>query len=408
MARPRKDYRVKLKDRQSGRPRYELLVDGQRYALESTDKAAAESEGAARYAQILADKTTARATPGPIQPARLPQGKTLRAAITAYYESEKWRSFKPLTHKGQRSNFNLVMNLPAPAPNRHVLGDSLLADWLAPGGNGGEAVLRVMASCGNKSHAANHRLGVLDTLFGWLLGNEPDAAEARAVLGVSKIARNPCVGIEKMAPRRDGKRRGHLAFTDDNIAAWLHASKDDWQQNWTVRLMQIIGPRVSDLHRLNRGMVRTTPTGKVLTFKQTKGSDSMYRAGDPPDIVIPMVPELQALIDELPADRFCFIHSEWDQPFTSAASMSMKVQKWRKECGLPEGLSAHGMRKSATHWWLDNYGAVINDFTMKAIFGWITTKELERYTRDYNRQRQALGLLVRLSDHRRDRDKDKG
>jgi integrase len=408
MARPRKDYRVKQKGYQSGRLRYELLVEGQRYALQASEKAAAEIEGAELYRRLLADKAIVRATPGPIQPARLPQGKTLRAAITAYFGSEKWRSFKPGTHKQQRSSFNLIMKLPAPPPNRHVLADSLLADWLAPGGNGRDAVLRVMASCGSKSHAANHRLGALHTLFGWLLSDEPDAAEARTSLGVSKAARNPCDDIDNMAPRRDGQRRGHRAFTDDDIMAWLHASADDWQQNWTVRLMQIIGPRVSDLHRLNRGMIRSTPDGRVLTFKQTKGSGSMYRDGEPPDIVVPMVPELEALIAELPADRFCFIHSEWDQPFKSAASMSMKVQKWRKECGLPEGLSAHGMRKSATHWWLDHYGDLLTDFTLKAIFGWITTKELERYTRDYNRARRARGLLIRLSDHRPGRDRGEG
>jgi hypothetical protein len=59
------------------------------------------------------------------------------------------------------------------------------------------------------------------------------------------------------------------------------------------------------------------------------------------------------LIEEVPADRFVFIHSEFDQPFKSAASFGNRVRKWwRRDAGLPEGLSAHGMRKAATHWWL--------------------------------------------------------
>jgi integrase len=400
MARPRKDYRVKLKDRRGGRERFELFANGQRFGLQAATKAEAEAEGAERYRQMLADEKVAKAAPGPQQPAPTPQPNTLRAAVTAYFQSEQFRTYKVLTVKGQRSTFNLIMLQPATAPNRNVLGDSLLSEWLQPPW-GSEAVLRVMAACGNKVHAANKRLLALNQLFSWLLSEEPEAATARATLKVSKAARNPCIGIEKPKRRRDGKRHGHLAFTDDDVAAWLHACKDDPEQHRAVRLMQIIGSRVSDLYRLNLGMIKATPAGKVLTFKQEKGRDSLYREGPPPDIVIPWVPELQAIIDELPADRFCFIHSVWDQPFKSAASMSMKVRKWRRDCGLPEGLSAHGMRKSATHWWLRNYRDLIgNDFSLKAIFGWVTTKELERYTRDFNRQAEAEGMLIKLSDRR--------
>lgn len=404
MARPRKDYRVKLKDRRGGQERYELIVDGQRYMLAATTKADAETAAAERYQQIMTAEKVTRATAGPLQPALLPKRGTLRAAIGAYFESEQWKTFKPLTHKGNRSTFNLIMAQSAEAPNRNVLGDSLLGEWLQPPW-GSEAVLRVMAACGNKVHAANKRLVQLDSLFGWLLGKEPDAVLARTALGVGK-GTNPCLGVDKPKRRRDGKRHGHLAFTDDDVQAWLDASKDDAEHHRAVRLMQIIGPRVSDLHRLNRGMIKMTPVGKVLTFKQEKGRDSLYRDGQPPDIVVPWVPELQAILDTLPADRFCFIHSEWDQPFTSPASMSMKVRKWRASVGLPAGLSAHGMRKSATHWWLRNYRDLIgNTFSIKTIFGWVTDKELERYTKDFNRQAEAEGMLIKLSE-RRDRTRE--
>jgi len=44
--------------------------------------------------------------------------------------------------------------------------------------------------------------------------------------------------------------------------------------------------------------------------------------------------------DELPVDRFTFIHSEFDRPYQSAASFGYRVRKWRRDAGLPEGLSA--------------------------------------------------------------------
>jgi len=77
------------------------------------------------------------------------------------------------------------------------------------------------------------------------------------------------------------------------------------------------------------------------------------------------VPELHALIDELSVGRFTFIHSEFDRPYQFAASFGNRVRKWRRDAGLPEGLSAHGMRKAATHWWLCNHRDLIpNTFAL--------------------------------------------
>ena len=48
------------------------------------------------------------------------------------------------------------------------------------------------------------------------------------------------------------------------------------------------------------------------------------------------------------------------------------------------------MRKAATHWWLRNHRDLIpNTFALKTIFGWVTDKELNRYTRDFDREAEA-------------------
>jgi hypothetical protein len=60
-------------------------------------------------------------------------------------------------------------------------------------------------------------------------------------------------------------------------------------------------------------MIKSTPHGRVLTYVPTKGDDSAFRDGRPDAAVIPLVPELEALIDELPANRFTFIHSDFDR-----------------------------------------------------------------------------------------------
>ena len=86
----------------------------------------------------------------------------------------------------------------------------------------------------------------------------------------------------------------------------------------------------------------------------------------------------------------------------SAASFGNRVRKWRRDAGLPEGLSAHGMRKAATHWWLRSHRDLIpNTFALKTIFGWVTDKELNRYTRDFDREAEAVGMLIKLNERRK-------
>jgi integrase len=395
------------KDHWNGRHFYDLLLDGKKFRLTATDKEAAETEAVARYQEIVAKREArqaAQATPGPRQPALTPQKGSLREAVAAYLKSDTFGLYKPATVRQRRSMFNLIMLTPA-VSGQHVLADSFLTDWLH-GPDARDAVLRIMGTCGEKVEAARRRLIALDQFFTWLLGDEPQAAAARIAFRINaKTARNPCKDVEPPKRKRTkngAMRRGHQPFTNDQVYEWLHASKDDPEQHRAVRFLQITGARISDLHRLNRGMIKSTPHGRVLTYTPTKGNDSAFRDGRPDPAVVPLVPELQALIDELPADRFTFIHSEFGRPYQSAASFGNRVRKWRRDSGLPEGLSAHSMRKTATHWWLRNHRDLIpNTFTLKTIFGWVTDKELNRYTRDFDREAEAVGMLIKLNERRK-------
>ena len=101
---------------------------------------------------------------------------------------------------------DLIMQTPA-SNGRHVLGDSLLIDWLH-GADARDAVLRIMAACGDKVEAARRRLIALDQFFTWLLSDEPQAAEARTAFRINvKTARNPCKGrraARSVSARKDG------------------------------------------------------------------------------------------------------------------------------------------------------------------------------------------------------------
>jgi hypothetical protein len=38
---------------------------------------------------------------------------------------------------------------------------------------------------------------------------------------------------------------------------------------------------------------------------------------------------------------------------------------------------------------------------LKTIFGWVTDKELNRYTRDFDREAEAVGMLIKLNERRK-------
>src|SRR5262249_45481649 len=124
--------------------------------------------------------------------------------------------YKPATVKQRRSMFELIMRSPA-SSGRHVLGDSLLADWFY-GADARDAVLRIMGACEEKVEAAHRRLIALDQFFRWLLSDEPQAAEVRTAFRINvRTARNPCKDVDPPKRKRTKNgtmRRGHTPVSN--------------------------------------------------------------------------------------------------------------------------------------------------------------------------------------------------
>ena len=102
----------------------------------------------------------------------------------------------------------------------------------------------------------------------------------------------------------------------------------------------------------------------MLTYTPTKGDGQRLPGAGRPIAVVPMVPELEALIDELPK-RPLHLHPSPSTagPTPAPQRASATASASGGGAGLPEGLSAHGMRKAATHWWLRNHRDLIaNNF----------------------------------------------
>jgi hypothetical protein len=116
-----------------------------------------------RYQQIATERQAARAAqaaPGPYQPAVKLQRGSLREAVAAYMTSGTDKLFKPQTDKQHCNHFKHILMTPA-SKGRHVLGESAAIDWLH-GADAPDAVLRIMALCGDKAEQARRRLIALN------------------------------------------------------------------------------------------------------------------------------------------------------------------------------------------------------------------------------------------------------
>jgi integrase len=111
------------------------------------------------------------------------------------------------------------------------------------------------------------------------------------------------------------------------------------------------------------------------------------------EVVIPVLLELQTAIDAMPkAEHLTFLVTEYGKPFTPRGFSNY----FRDQCdlaGIPKNLSAHGLRKAgATR--LAEAGAT--DHEIMAWGGWLTLKEVQRYTKAANRKRLALQAADKL------------
>ena len=143
------------------------------------------------------------------------------------------------------------------------------------------------------------------------------------------------------------------------------------------------GQRRSDLVQFGRQHVRDG----WLVFTQHKG-----RNRNPVRMEIPIIPELQRIIDQTTTGDLAFLVTAFKRPFTSNG-FGNRFRKWCDEAGLKE-CSVHGLRKAAAAR-LAELGCTEQE--IMAITGHRTSKEVTRYTRAASQKTRAESALRRMS-----------
>lgn len=273
----------------------------------------------------------------------LPEG-SLAALIEAYKSSPKWLSLSDATRR-QRSNiFDRIMR---------TAGLAEVADI--------DRALIVQARDAMSGHgAAKHMVQTLRGLFQW-------AVEA------GKIEDDPTAGVKTARP----KTEGFHTWSDAEIAAY--------EARWPVGTRERLWLAVLLYTGLRRG------DAALLGPRHVKNGVIEIRTGKTGvPVVLPVAPELAAILEASPVGIETFIATAHGRPLTKESFGNL----FREACaaaGVPG--AAHGLRKAAAVR-LAEAGATVAQ--LNAVFGWSGARMALLYVEKAERALLARQAMERL------------
>lgn len=190
---------------------------------------------------------------------------------------------------------------------------------------------------------------------------------------------NPAADVELLRSNSEGYHSWTLA----EIEQFEEKHPIGTTARLALALALYTGQRRSDLVQFGRQHVQKG----WLVFTQHKG-----RNRHPVKLEIPIIPELQRIIDASPAGDLTFLRTDYGRPFTNNG-FGNKVRKWCDDAGLPH-CSIHGLRKAAAAR-LAELGCT--EFEIMAITGHQTSKEVTRYTKAASQRTRAEAAFRKMT-----------
>ena len=219
--------------------------------------------------------------------------------------------------------------------------------------------------------AARHRLKSISQMFEWALDADVDG-----------VTSNPVLNVKYPKPLPGG---GHHT--------WTYEEKEKFEQRHPIGskarlafgLLYYTGLRVSDVVRLGRGHVQRDGSLRITLHKNRNRS--------PVTLQLPILDELKAIMDASELGAQSFLVNDFGHPFASENSFGNKMRDWCNRAGLPH-CTAHGLRKAGATLAAEE-GATPHE--LKAMFGWMTLKQAETYTKMAEQKGLAARGMQRLS-----------
>lgn len=279
---------------------------------------------------------------------------TVAALVASYYRSSEYLNLKPITQRTYRSTIE---------PFREQHSDKAVAKLKR------EHVKAIIAKLADRPAVANNWLKTIKVLMRHAVesGMRPD---------------DPTIGLRKL---RTGSS-GYRTWTEAEIEKFYEKHPTGSRARLALDLMLYTGQRRADVVRMGRQHVRDG----ILTLRQSKTGT---------EVEIPLHPVLRSSLDALPNKNMTFLLTEYGKPF-AVAGFGNWFRDRVTEAGLPEGLSAHGLRKAACRRLAE---AGCTGPQIMAISGHKNLKEVQTYIQAADRlglAREALKKQVAADEKR--------
>ncbi len=194
---------------------------------------------------------------------------------------------------------------------------------------------------------------------------------------------DPTASIKNLSGKTDGFRQ----WDDGDIAKFEKRWPIGTRERLAMALLLWTLQRRGDVVRMGRQHIRQTEDGPVLDVKQNKTGAKL---------AIPVLPELQGVLDATRSDHLTFLITGFNKPFAVAGFTNW----FREACnaaGVPQGTSAHGLRKAGCRRFAEL------GFTVHEIAAWsghADLRELAKYTKAVDQARLAWAGAAKLAKKR--------
>jgi len=226
---------------------------------------------------------------------------TVAALVASYYRSSEYLNLKPITQRTYRSTME---------PFREQHAEKTVANMKR------EHVKAIIAKLAERPAVANNWLKSIRLLM-------------RHAVDCGMRQDDPTVGLRKL---RTGSN-GYRTWTEAEIDQFYDAHPIGSKARLAFDLLLYTGQRRADVVRIGRQNVRDG----VLTLHQSKTGTK---------VEIPLHPVLVASLEALPTKNMTFLLTEYGKPF-AVAGFGNWFRDRVTDAKLPDGLSAHGLRKAA-------------------------------------------------------------
>jgi integrase len=299
--------------------------------------------------------------------------QSLRWLVEKYYrESIEFRSYDGETKKVRRRLLKLLCNEPVKIGALELVGElpcDIPEDKIA---------LLVNRKAETSIDSANARLKAIRKLSEWAVSTKPKSMAANVAKDIPLLKR-----IET---------GGHHTWTMEEIEQYVARHPIGTKAHLALMLFLLFGQRISDIARIGRPhirrpeyvspLLRRIHAGRWLAFRQFKNRNSK-----PVDLVIPILLQLETVLEASPLGRMTFLETEFKRPYTTKGLGNWFGRRCI-EAGVPG--RAHGLRKAGATIAAEN-GASAHQ--LMSIFGWKTLEQAEVYTEKARQQLLAGGAM---------------